>query len=288
MEHWAKKIFEKITSKHVQNAFAHFWERFWAFLEFWKFLIFRKYFEDSTLHGTLGKKNFFEKSTPKLVRNTFRQFRNDFARFWNFEKILNFVQKLFEDSTLNGRLGKKVFEKVPQNMFKTPLDNLGMILGVFGILKFFWFFKNISKTRHFMEHWAKKISEKITSKHVQNTFGHFWERFWAFLEFWKLLIFWKYFEDSTLHGTLGKKNFSKKYPKTCSKHFWTIWERFWAFLEFWKNFKFFTKTFRRLDPPWKTGQKSFRKSTPKHVQNTFGQFGIDFGRFWNFEIFLIF
>ena len=29
----------------------------------------------------------------------------------------------------------------------------------------------------------------------------------------------------------------------------------------------------------------FAKFTPKHVQNTFGQFGNDFARFWNFENF---
>ena len=33
-----------------------------------------------------------------------------------------------------------------------------------------------------MENWAK-IFEKFAPKHVQNTFGYFWERFWAFLEF---------------------------------------------------------------------------------------------------------
>ena len=133
-----------------------------------------------------------------------------------------------------------------------------------------------------MEHWAKKIFEKNTPKLVQNTFGHFWEQFWAFMElrnffdllktfrrldppwntgqkkfsknlpqntfktifdtfgndfghFWsfeKFLIFRKHFEDSTLNGTLGKKNLQKSYCKTCSKHVWTIWEQFWAFVEF--------------------------------------------------------
>ena len=160
-------------------------------------------------------------------------------------------------------------------MSKTRLVILGRILGVFGILKVFWFFENISKTLPSMEHWAKKTFEKITPKHVQNTFRQFWERLWAFLQSWKILIFWKYFEDTSLHGTLGKKtflkvpqntfkihldnlgtilvdfgilklfwffenisntrpsmehwakrNFRKKYPETCSKHFWTIWERF--------------------------------------------------------------
>ena len=34
-----------------------------------------------------------------------------------------------------------------------------------------------------MEHWAKKIFEKNAPNYVQNTFGLFWERFWAFFEF---------------------------------------------------------------------------------------------------------
>ncbi len=55
------------------NDFEHFWN-----IE--KFLIFLKIFEDSTLHGTLGK-NFFEKITPKLVQSTFGHF---WGRFWEF------------------------------------------------------------------------------------------------------------------------------------------------------------------------------------------------------------
>ncbi len=61
-------------------------------------------------------------------------FGNDFGHFSIFENFLIFL-KFFEDSTLHGTLGKKIF---------------------FG---------------------------KITPKHVQNTFGHFWERFWAFFDF---------------------------------------------------------------------------------------------------------
>ncbi len=46
------------------NDFEHFgnFENFLNFLEF---------FEDSTLHGTLGKIFFFEKTTAKHVQNTF-------------------------------------------------------------------------------------------------------------------------------------------------------------------------------------------------------------------------
>ncbi len=48
-----------------------------------------------------------------------------------------------------------------------------------------------------------------------NDFGHF-------SIFENFLIFLKIFEDSTLHGTLGKIFFRKNYPKTCSKHVWTL------------------------------------------------------------------
>ncbi len=108
------------------NDFGHFWN-------FENFLIFLKIFEDSTLHGTLGKK-FFRKNSPQnMFKTRLDTFGNDFGHFWNFENFLIFL-KIFEDSTLHGTLGKKIFEK------NTP-------------------------------------------KHVQNTFGHFWERFWAFLDF---------------------------------------------------------------------------------------------------------
>ena len=259
-----KKFSKKLHPIHVQNTLGHFWERFCAFLDFWKFFDFLK---------------TFQRLDPP----------------WN--------------------TGQKMFtKKLPQNMFNTRLDNLGTILGLFGMLKVFYFKKSISKNRLSTEQGAiKKFSKKLHPIHVQNTLGHFWERFCAFLDFWKFFdflktfrrlnppwntgqkkftkklpknmfrtrldtfgndfghfwtfenfsIFWKHFEVSTLHGTLGKKNFSKKVPpKHVQNTIGHFWERFWAFLDFWKILDFL-KTFRRLDPPWNTGQKFFSKSTPK-------------------------
>ena len=118
-------------------------------------------------------------------------------------------------------------------MFKTRLDNLGTILGVFWFLNIF---KNLSKTRPSLEHWAKKILKKITPKHVQNTFGQIGNGFGRFL-----------------------------------------------------NFENFSKTFRRLDPPWNTGQKNFSKNLPQNMLKTrLDTFVNDFGHFWNFAKFLIF
>ncbi len=55
---------------------------------------------------------------------------------------------------------------------------------------------------------------------------------------------------------------------------------FWNF----ENFLIFFENFRRLDRPWNTGQIFFfrKKTTPKHVQNTFGHF---WERYWAFFYF---
>ena len=297
-----------------------------------------------------------------MFKTRWDTFWNDFGHFWNFETFLIFL-KIFEDSTHHGTLGKKFIRK---NHLKTSSKHnwtlLGMILGIFGILNFFWFFWKFSKTRPSMEHWAKIFFKKITLKHLQNTFGHFWERFWASLDFWfffvfekfrldtfgddfghfwnieTFLIFLKIFEDSTHHGTLGKKFFRKNHLKTSSKHVWTLlgmilgifgflkffwffwnfsetrpsmehctknffekitpklvqntfghfWEWFRAFLEFGNFFDFF-ENFRRLDPPWNTGQKFSSKKSPQNIFKTrLDTFGNDLGHVWIFENFLIF
>ena len=101
-------------------------------------------------------------------------------------------------------------------------------------------------------------------------------------------FFLKFFEVSTLHGTLGKKFFRKNQTKTRSKHVWTLLGRFWAFLDFWKFFDF-SKNFRRLDPPWNSGQNFFSNKLPQNMFKTrLDTFGNNFGHFWNFEIFSIF
>ena len=145
-------------------------------------------------------------------------------------------------------------------MSKTRLKTFGNDFRLFCNFEIFLIFLKVFEDSTFMEHWAKKFFKKINPKHVQNMFGHFWERFRAFLHFLeifdlfenfrrldpprntdqknffekspqnmfktrldtfgkdfghfcnfeKFLIFLKIFEDSNLHGTLGKKNFSKK------------------------------------------------------------------------------
>ena len=84
------------------------------------------------------------------------------------------------------------------------------------------------------------------------------------------------------------KNFFEKFDtKQVQNTFGYSWERFWAFLEFCNFFDFF-ENFRRLDPPWNTGQKNFsKKLTQSKFKTRLDTFENDFGHFWNFANFLI-
>ena len=161
-------------------------------------------------------------------------FGHFWGRFWAFLelwKLFDFFLQNSEDSTLQGTLGKNFFRENHPKTCSKHVWTLWNDLGFFGILKSF-----------------------LTVKTFRlDTFGDDFGHFWNFETF---LIFLKIFEDSTLHGTLGKKFFRKNHPKTSSKHVWTLLGRIWAFLEFWKFFDFF-ENFRRLDPPSNTGQKFF-------------------------------
>ena len=69
-------------------------------------------------------------------------------------------------------------------MFKTRLDIFGNDFGLFWNFEFFLiFFENFRRLDPPWNTEQKKNFKKINPKPVQNTFGHFWERFWAFLQF---------------------------------------------------------------------------------------------------------
>ena len=264
------------------NDFGHFWN-------FENFLIFWKRFEDSTLHGTLGEKNFPDKLPQNMFKTRFRTFGE---HFWAFLEFWNFFDfwKHFEDSTLHATLGKKTFRKnYPKTCSKHVWTLLGTILGILENLKFFWFFENISKTRPSIEHWANKIFQKSTPKHVQNTFGQFGYDFGRFWNFEFFLVFLKTFRRLEPPWNNEQKNFFEKItPKHVQNtfgHFGKDFGHFWIF----EKFLIFLKTFRRLDPPWNTGQNIFfEKITPKLVHNMFGHFGNDFGHSWEFDFFWFF
>ena len=106
-------------------------------------------------------------------------FENTFGHFWNFENISfeNF-RKLDPPWNTGHKIIQKIFTKTCS---KHVWILLGTLLGIFGISKIF-FFENF---RRLDIPWktGRKFFEKFDPKQVQNTFGYFWEGFWAFLEF---------------------------------------------------------------------------------------------------------
>ena len=288
MEHWAKNILGKIcpktSSKHVWTLLVTIFG-FFGTLKI--FGIFLKIFENSTLHGTLGK-SFSKKMPQNTFRTRLDTFGNDFGHFWNFKLFLIFL-KFFEDSTFHGKLGKNFSKNLQQNLFKTLLDSFGNGFVRFWLefWKFFWVFLKSFEDSTLHGKLGKKIFKKFAPKHVQNTFGYFWEPFWVILEFWNFFDIFENFRRLDPPWITGHKIFQKIRPKTRSKHVWILLGTIlcvfgWNF----ENFLSFFEKFRRLDTPWKTGQKFFEKIAPKHVQNTFGYFWV---RFWanseNWEFF---
>ena len=98
---------------------------------FEKFLIFFKHFDNSTLQGTLSKKNFCGKIAPKHVQNTFGHFWERFRAFLQFLKIFDFFENFrrLDPPWNNGQ--KKFSKRSPQNIFKTWLDTFGNDFGHF-------------------------------------------------------------------------------------------------------------------------------------------------------------
>ena len=196
--HWAEFFSVEII---MQNMIKQcFWELFWRILKVSKFFHFFVFFANFDPPGCTG--HFFSRKTSKQVQNLFGYFWKPVWVSWILGSFCISL-KFFDFSTLQGALAKK-FRK---NHTKTCLDNLGNVFGQFWKFEFF----SISVELFWVSrvHWAEKFSveiikqnmlkqcfwnvlgefsttqgalgknfcRKITSKHVENMFEHFWERF---------------------------------------------------------------------------------------------------------------
>ena len=114
-------------------------------------------------------------------------------------------------------------------MFKTRLDTFGNIFGHFWNFGTFLIFFEVLRSLEPPWNTGKKKFENFDPKQVQNTFGYFWERFWAFLEFSNFFDFFEIFRRLDLPWKTGQKFFKKFAPKHVQNTFGYFWERFWAF-----------------------------------------------------------
>ena len=175
-----KNVFQKNYPKYVQNTFEQFGNDFGRF---WNFENFLKTFRRLDPPWNTGQKCFAKKLTQNLFKTRLDTFGNDFGHFWNFADFLNFWNH-FEDSTLDGTLGKKSYQRnYPKTCSKHVWTNWERFWAFF---EFWKFFKNISKTRPSLEQWAKNFSKKLP----QNMFKTRLDKLGTFLGvFWILKIF---------------------------------------------------------------------------------------------------
>ena len=163
------KFFSKKSSENISR---HFWERFWAFLDFWDFFDCSQNLEDSTLHGKLGK-NLPKNFPQNMFKTRLDTFGNNFEHFWKFDIFKVFFEN-FRSLEPPWNTGHEIFQKnCPKTCSKHIWTLLGTILGIFGFLRLFQLF---SKFRGLDPPWktGQRFSKKFAPKHVQNTFGHFW------------------------------------------------------------------------------------------------------------------
>ena len=247
--HWAKFFAKKNTSKHVENMFEHFWERFYAFWKIESFSSFLKFFQKSTLQGALG--TFFKgnclKTSSKLVWRLSSLFWDTFENSIFFR----FFLASFTNFDLQVALGKKSSKKLPQASLNT-FDNVFRDFEFLKSFRFLWIFLSLqgSLGRAFFR-------RNNQAKHGQTMFlGTFLEKFESFAVFPLFCIFCE-FRPPRVHWA---KIFAKKIPrsmlKTCLIAFGNV---FSGILNNWKFFQFF-EFFPSFDPPGCTEQKISIKS----------------------------
>ena len=177
-------------------------------------------------------KKLFQKNHPKTCSKhvwTLLWMLLGLFGFWIFLKTRPFME----------HWAKNFFEKIASKHVQNTFGYFWKRL--WALLEFWKFFDLFAIFRKPDPPWntGQFFFEKTSTKHVQNKFGQFWEQFWAFLQFW---IFFDFFENFRwLHGTLGKKTFSRKSPQNTFGHLDTFLDIFGTLKLFWFFSLFFSE-----------------------------------------------
>ena len=281
------KIFtEKITSKHVQNMFDCFWERFLGILKKWKFSSFLEFFQVSTLQGALG--NFFRKNHLKTSSKLVWTLLGKFLDTFEFSNFFDFFIEFFQVSTLKGALVNLFLpKKLAQSMFKTCLNFLG---NVFGHFEKKWKFFLFSDVFPCFDPPGCTGQYFFPEKNLKTSSTLVWKLLRTFLDTFRNSIFSIFFRISAsfdLQGALVKKS-SKKIS---SKQIWTLLEMFFGILKKWDFFPFFWISFDFSTLQDALGEifhrKKYLEACWKHVWTLLGTY-LGILKKWKFSSFLKF
>ena len=208
--HWAlffRESYLKTSSKHV-------WRLLGTFLDTSEISNFRFCFHFIPIFDP-SEHDDFKKSPGNM-------FEHCWVPFWTFLKIWFFFRLFFEVfhvATLQCVLAISFRKKYLKTSSELIWTLLGSVSDTLEILKFSIF--SIFRLSNLQGAVSNNFTEKISSKHVQNMFDCFWERFWAFWKCENFSSFLKLFQISTFLGALGIF-FGASYLKTCSKLVWTL------------------------------------------------------------------
>ena len=255
-------------------------ERFFGILELWNLFDFCGFF--LSLLCALGTAFSVEKLNQNILKQCFWEHFRTILKVSKFLFFFKVFSKL-RPSKVHWRL---FFEtKLPQNRFKTCLDNFRDSFGHFRNIEFFHFFQSFPYST-LQGALCKIFTEKITSTHVQNMFDCFWERFLGILKNWRFFQFFGVFPSFDSPGCTGHF-FPKKSPqnnfKTCLDTFRNVFGHFWNF----KLFSILFRIFPSFDPPGCTGhffftKKKYLEECWKRVWTLLGKILVILKKKWKF------
>ena len=192
--HWARKVRKKLPQASL-DTFGKVFRDFGTLKTFrvlWIFFL--------SFLCALGTAFSVEKLNQNILKQCFWEHFRTILKFSKFFLFLKFFPSLDPP-----RCTGDFFSK--QNYLKTDSEHvwtlLGTVLDTLETMKFS-IFSNLSLTRPSRVHCAKFLPRKITSKHVQNMFDCFWERFLGILKNWKFSQFFGVFPSFDTPRCTGK------------------------------------------------------------------------------------
>ena len=268
---------EKTTSKHVQNVFELFGDRFWAFGKkmeifpfFWRFSMFRP----SRVHWAIFFPQKYLKTSSTLVWKLLRTFLDTFRNsiFFDFFRISTSFD-------LQVALVKKSSEKITSKRIWTLLETFfgtSKIWIFFLFLKFFDFSTLQGALVNFF--YQKKLPRRML-KTCLNTFGKDFGHFEKKNKVFQFFLSFSKFRPSRVHWALFFRGKTSKQVQNLFGHFWKrVWVS-WILRSFCISLKFF-------DVSTLQGALA-KKSRKNHIKTCLDNLGNVFGHFWKFEVFSI-
>ena len=162
-----------VGKKNSKNYLKQVWtllERFFVFFKIWILFDFCGTF--LSLQGALGRAFSVEKINQNILKQCF--LGTFLENFESFELLFFF--KFFPSLDPPGCTGDFFLKEIPQNRFRTCLDNIRDSFGHLRNIEIFHFFQSFPYST-LQVALGKNFAKNITSKHVQNMFHCFWERF---------------------------------------------------------------------------------------------------------------